>query len=373
MRESIRRIQALMYKEFCQIVRDKSTVLIGIVLPLVLITLVASGMSLDVTDVPIAVVLEDSSPLARDAVSFLEGSAYFDPRYVTSMQEAEQLMSAQQADGIVCIPSDFSSRVARGNARLQVILNGVNTTTATTVRGYLTAGLQGWMQSYGQRTGVSGTAGSISVVGRQWFNDANSSTYLFVPGLIVIVMTLVGVFLTALVMAREWERGTLESLFVTPMRPMELLISKLVPYFLVASAGFVLCVLLAVFGYQLPFHGSCLALAICSAEYIIVSVCLGLTISSIVKKQFLACQLALFVSLLPTVMFSGFVFDLHSVPAAIRVVGHLLPATYYMEFVKTIFLAGNNWFLLARNGTILAAYALFFLALSLRLAQKRLS
>ena len=373
MKESARRVLALMYKEFCQITRDWSTMMIGIVLPLMMIVLIGSGMSLDVKNVPIAVVLEESTPLARDAVSFLDGSEYFDPHYVTSMREAEQLMSAQQADGIVRIPSDFSSGIARGNANVQVILNGVTTTTATAARGYLTSGLQSWMLSYAQSIGSSSSVGSVSVIGRQWFNDANSSTYLFVPGLIVIVMTLVGVFLTALVMAREWERGTLESMFVTPMKPIELIISKIVPYFLVASAGFVLCVILAVFGYDVPLKGSYLALAFCSAEYIIVAVCLGLTVSSIVKKQFLACQLALFISLLPTVMLSGFIFDLHSVPTGISIVGHLLPATYYMELVKTIFLAGNNWFLVARNGSVLALYALFFFVLSLRLAQKRLS
>lgn len=151
-------------------------------------------------------------------------------------------------------------------------------------------------------------------------------------------MTLVGVFLTALVMAREWERGTLESLFVTPVRPIELIVSKIIPYFLVASLGFLLCVSIAVLGYDVPLKGSWAVLAISSAEYIIVAVCLGLTISSIVKKQFLACQMALFISLLPTVMLSGFIFDLHSVPYIIRIVGHIIPATYYMELVKTSFL-----------------------------------
>lgn len=377
MKNSFFRIRSLIYKEFCQIVRDKSTFLIGIVLPMMLIVLIGSGMSLDVKNIPVAVVLEDSSPLARDSVSFLNGSEYFEPHYVTSMKEAEALVSSQQADSIIRIPSDFSADLYRGKASVQVILNGVNTTTATSAKGYITAGFQSWMQSYAEKMGVSsastGAKGGITIVSRQWFNDANSSTYLFIPGLIVIVMTLVGVFLTALVMAREWERGTLESLFVTPVRPIELIISKIIPYFLVASLGFLLCVSIAVFGYDVPLKGSWVALAISSAEYIIVAVCLGLTISSVVKKQFLACQMALFISLLPTVMLSGFIFDLHSVPYIIRIVGHIIPATYYMELVKTIFLAGNNWTLIIRNVAVLAGYATLFFLLSLRLAQKRLS
>lgn len=377
MKNSFFRIRSLIYKEFCQIVRDKSTFLIGIILPMMLIVLIGSGMSLDVKNIPVAVVLEDSFPLARDSVSFLNGSEYFEPHYVTSMKEAEALVSSQQADSIIRIPSDFSADLYRGKASVQVILNGVNTTTATSAKGYITAGFLLWMQSYAEKTGAStwstGAKGGITIVSRQWFNDANSSTYLFIPGLIVIVMTLVGVFLTALVMAREWERGTLESLFVTPVRPIELIVSKIIPYFLVASLGFLLCVSIAVLGYDVPLKGSWAVLAISSAEYIIVAVCLGLTISSIVKKQFLACQMALFISLLPTVMLSGFIFDLHSVPYIIRIVGHIIPATYYMELVKTIFLAGNNWTLIIRNGAVLAGYATLFFLLSLRLAQKRLS
>lgn len=377
MKDSFYRIKALIYKEFCQIIRDKSTFLIGIILPMALIVLIGSGMSLDVKNLPVAVVLEDRSPLARDAVSFLNGSEYFEPHYVASMKDAEALMTSRQVESIVRIPSDFSANFARGDANVQVILNGVNTTTATAARSYITAGFQLWMQSYKEKNGTFGTAsepkGGITVIGRQWFNDANSSTYLFIPGLIVIVMTLVGVFLTALVMAREWERGTLEALFITPVKPIELIISKIIPYFLIASVGFLLCVSIAVFGYNVPLKGSLTILAIISAEYIIVAVCLGLTISSIVKKQFLAAQIALFVSLLPTIMLSGFIFDLHSVPYVIRIVGHIIPATYYMELVKTIFLAGNNWTLIIRNGAALAGYAILFFLLSLRLTQKRLS
>lgn len=198
MKNSFFRIRSLIYKEFCQIVRDKSTFLIGIILPMMLIVLIGSGMSLDVKNIPVAVVLEDSSPLARDSVSFLNGSEYFEPHYVTSMKEAEALVSSQQADSIIRIPSDFSADLYRGKASVQVILNGVNTTTATSAKGYITAGFLLWMQSYAEKTGAStwstGAKGGITIVSRQWFNDANSSTYLFIPGLIVIVMSLVGVF-----------------------------------------------------------------------------------------------------------------------------------------------------------------------------------
>ena len=193
---------------------------------------------------------------------------------------------------------------------------------------------------------------------------------MFIPGLIVIVMTLVGVFLTSLVMAREWERGTLESLFVTPVRPLEIIAAKMIPYFCIALVGLVLCLVAAYYGYGVPMHGSLALILLSSIEYIFVAIGMGLTISSLTKNQFLACQMALVVSLLPTIMLSGFLFDLRSVPTAIAVIGHVLPATYYMELMKSLFLAGTTGPLVIKDCAILGAYAVFFVFLSLRVTKK---
>ncbi len=371
---SRKRMGALMGKEFTQIGRDSSTFLIGIILPLLLIILIGSGLSLDVKQLPIAIVLEDDSPLARDAVSFVNESDYFEPHYVPSMAAAEQLMDRRTIEAIVRVPADFATQVGRGHAEVQAILYGANATTAASARSYLSAGLASWQADYSARHAgaATGTRGGVTVVTRQWFNDANTSTYLFIPGLIVIVLTLVGVFLTALVMAREWERGTLESLFVTPAQSLEIIIAKIIPYSCIAGIGFTLCVLTAIYGYDVPLLGSIPVLALASGIYIIVAVCMGLTISAVVRSQFLACQMALFIGLLPTVMLSGFIFDLHSVPAVVNIIGHVMPATYYMELIKTLFLAGDNPYLAVRNTCVLAGYAVVFLLLSLRLTRKKL-
>lgn len=185
-------------------------------------------------------------------------------------------------------------------------------------------------------------------------------------------MTLVGLFLTTMVMAREWERGTLEALFITPVRPIEILLSKMIPYFGIAAIGFWLCMAAARYLYGVPVHGSFLMILLGSVIYLIVTLGMGLTISSVIKNQFFACQVSMLVSTLPTVMLSGFIFDLRSAPAVVYAVGHVLPATYYMELLKSLFLAGNDWALIRENCLILGGYAVFFTGLSCVVTKKRL-
>jgi len=185
-------------------------------------------------------------------------------------------------------------------------------------------------------------------------------------------MTLVGAFLTAMVMAREWERGTLEALFVSPVRPTEILLAKIVPYFLVGMLGLGMCLVAARFLFQVPMFGSFLIVLGSSMLYMLVALGLGLVISSSVKNQFLASQIALISSFMPALMLSGFLFDLRNVPTVIYLVGQLLPATYFMELIRTLFLAGNVWPLILKNSAILAAYAVLLLGLARFVTRKSL-
>ena len=371
MDDFLRRLTALIKKEYKQIVRDQSSFIIGVVIPIMMILLVGYGMSLDVKDVPVAVVMQDPSPTVQDMFSFMDGSSYFNPRYVTTYHEGVSLMDDRKVDALVVVPPDFTESLRKGGGHVQIILWGVDPTTAKTAQGYMEAGLAAWQQahmreyttSYGTRLGM------ISVSARQWYNDANASTWFFVPGLI---MTMVGVFLTTMVMAREWGRGTLESLFVTPVKPLEIVLSKWIPYFFVSMGGFALCMIAARYLFYVPIRGSVLIIILASMIYLLTTLGLGLTISSLLKDQFIACQIALLVSLLPTVMLSGFIFDLKSTPEFINAVGHIMPATYYMELLKTLFLVGNNWGMIVKNCTILIAYGLFFFGLSVVVTKKRL-
>lgn len=364
------RLTAMTNKEFHQLMRDNSSILIGIFLPIILIFIIGYGVSLDVKKVPIATVLEDTSPTVHEVLSFLNGSEYFAPIYVTSMHEAKELMDNRDVDAIIRIPSDFSKNLYTCGSSMQLILYGVDSTTATTVKGYVEGSVKQWEALNKARFINGSTAGIITVENRMWFNDANSSIWYFIPGLIVLIITIVGVFLTSLVMAREWERGTLESLFISPVKPLEILLSKMIPYFCIAMIGLAFCLIAARFLFKVPIHGSLTLIILSSMLYLLATLGMGLTISSITKNQFLASQIALVVSFLPAMMLTGFLFDLRSVPFFIRSVGQILPATYYLQLLKSLFLAGNNWNLIFKNCFILFAYAVFFVSAALKVTKK---
>ena len=364
------RLTAMTNKEFHQLMRDNSSILIGIFLPIILIFIIGYGVSLDVKKVPIATVLEDTSPTVHEVLSFLNGSEYFAPIYVTSMHEAKELMDNRDVDAIIRIPSDFSKNLYTRGSSMQLILYGVDSTTATTVKGYVEGSVKQWEALNKARFINGSTAGIITVENRMWFNDANSSIWYFIPGLIVLIITIVGVFLTSLVMAREWERGTLESLFISPVKPLEILLSKMIPYFCIAMIGLAFCLIAARFLFKVPIHGSLTLIILSSMLYLLATLGMGLTISSITKNQFLASQIALVVSFLPAMMLTGFLFDLRSVPFFIRSVGQILPATYYLQLLKSLFLAGNNWNLIFKNCFILFAYAVFFVSAALKVTKK---
>lgn len=371
-----RRLWALVRKELRQLLRDPGALGVGMGLPIILILLFGYGLSMDVRDAPVAVVLQDSSSTSQDLVAGLGGSPILRPLVVRSMAQAEQLLNAQQVDAIVQVPPDYAARVQAGQATTQLIVNGVDANRARLVMGYVQSALSQaalrQLDRSGMSAGVSRQMGQVVIEPRVWFNSANSSTWYLVPGLVVIIMTLVGAFLTALVMAREWERGTLESLFVTPVRPIEILLGKIIPYFGVGLIGLVLCMGAARWLFHVPVHGSLPILLGVSILYLLVALGMGLVISSITRSQFLASQLALLLSFLPALMLSGFLFDLRSVPVAVRVVGSLLPATYYVELLKNLFLAGNVWPVIFKNSAVLAGYATLFLLIALRFTRKQL-
>jgi ABC-2 type transport system permease protein len=217
------------------------------------------------------------------------------------------------------------------------------------------------------------SAGPVIVVDRMWFNDADDSHFFLVPGLIVLVMTIIGAFLTAMVIAREWERGTLEALFVTPMRPAEFLVSKLLPYFALGMIGFVLCILAGQFLFHVPLRGSLSLLFLASTVYLLVALGIGLLVSTLVKSQFLASQLAMMLTFLPAMMLSGFIYDLRSMPAFIRGITYALPARYAVRLLQTLYLAGDVRGVIWLNLSVLAAMAALLLAATRLATRKQLS
>lgn len=368
----VRRVRSLVRKETRQIIRDPSSIAIGVVLPLLLILLFGYGLSLDVRNVPLAVVLEDPSPEAMELVAGFQLSPYFAVSLLTSMRHAETLMQARQVDAILRLQGDFARHLHLGSATVQVLVHGTDANRARIIQSYAEGAVSQWVA----RRAASGreiASTGVVVQHRLWFNDARESRYFLVPGLIVLVMTLIGALLTAMVMAREWERGTLEALFVTPVRIDEILLGKTIPYFVLGMIGLGLCLLAARVLFQVPFRGTLWVLIGVSMLYLLVSLGIGLLISAGFKNQFMASQITLLVTFLPALMLSGFLFDLRSMPTLVRLLTYLLPARYYVTLLQTIFLAGNVWAIVVPHAAVLAAMAVGFLLLTRAVTHKKLA
>ena len=360
----LRRIRALVRKETYQVLRDPSSIAMGIVLPLILILLFGYGLSLDVKNVPLAVVVDESSDEAIGLIASFQLSPYFNPQISRSMVLAQQLLIEQKVDGIVRIPPDFVRQLNAGHADLQLIVHGGDANRARIIQSYVQGAVSVWMaQRTTQGERIENTP--VTLQTRMWFNEANDSTYFLVPGLIVLVMTLIGALLTAMVMAREWERGTIEALMVTPVRSDEILIGKTLPYFLLGMIGLAVCVVAAKFLFLVPLRGSLWVLLGASMLYVLVALGIGLLISSWVKNQLVASQLAMLVTFMPAFMLSGFMFDLRSMPSAVRLITYLLPARYYVALLQTVFLAGDVWSVIVPNTLVL-----FFMAIVLALSSR---
>ena len=341
-------------------------------MPVFLILLFGYGLSLDVKHVPLAIVLEAPSPDATDLAAGFELSPYFDCVMLTSMSEAQQLMLRREVDAIVRVRENFARDLSMGNAEVQILVHGTDANRARIIQGYTQAAVGQWgARRAAQARDVA--AGPVAVQQRLWFNEANESRYFLVPGLVVLIMTLIGALLTALVMAREWERGTLEALFVTPVRSDEILLGKTIPYFVLGMIGLALAIVAARFMFHVPLRGSISMLAAASMLYLLVALAIGLLISSVVKSQFVASQIAILATFLPAMMLSGFLFDLRSMPAAVRLITYALPARYYVALLQTIFLAGDVWPVIVPNSLVLAGMAVVLLSLARLATQKKLA
>ena len=368
-RFKLRRIRALVWKETHQVIRDPSSVAICVVLPLILILLFGYGLSLDVKNVPIAMVVEQPSAEAMELVAGFQLSPYFHPRLLRSMPPAQQQLLEHRVDGIVRIPEDFSRRVSAGDAEVQLIVHGGDANRARIIQGYVRGAVSAWSARRAAE-GQGAVSAPVNLQTRLWFNEADNSSYFLVPGLVVLVMTLIGGLLTAMVMAREWERGTMEALLVTPVRSGEILLGKTLPYFLLALVGFALCVLSARFLFHVPLRGALWVLLGASMLYVLVALGIGLLISSWVKNQLVASQLTMLATFMPAFMLSGFLFDLRSTPLVVQLITYVLPARYYVALLQTVFLAGNVWSVIVPNTLALAAMAAA-LALGSRAAMRK--
>ena len=367
-----RRLRGLLRKEWLQILRDPSSIAIAFVLPAALLLLFGYGVSLDSRHVPIGIVIEQPGAEAASFAGAFRHSPYFEPRLYMTRQEAVAALRRHELDGIVVLPSDFAAR-AKGDraAPVQVIANGVNANSARLLSAYVQGVWSSWLTRELSARRIP-MAVPVDPRPRIWFNAELRSRNYLVPGLLVVNMTLVGALLTALVFAREWERGTLEALMVTPVTLREILLGKLLPYFVLGGGGTVLSVLMAVYLFQVPLRGSLWVLAVTSTLFLLAALGMGLLISIATRNQFVAGMVAIIATFLPAFLLSGFLFDIDSMPAPIQVITHLIAARYYVAILQTLFLAGNVWSVILPNAAALALMAAFFLGLSRRRLHKRI-
>ena len=366
------RLRGMIRKESLQILRDPSSIAIAFVMPVVLLLLFGYGVSLDARHIPLAMVVESADANTASLTGAFEHSGYFEPRAFASIQTAQAAFDQREVFAIVWLRNDFSRRLlTQGDAPIGVIVNGVDANQARITEGYIQGVWQAWLGNVAREQGVTLQV-PVVLEPRIWFNAAVRSRNFLVPGLIAVIMTLIGAMLTSMVVAREWERGTMEALMVTPVRIGEMAIGKLVPYFVLGMGGMLLSVAMAVWLFDVPLRGSFWVLTVASALFMLVAIGMGLLISVVAKNQFVAGQISIIVTFLPAFILSGFIFQISSMPEVIQWITHIVPARYYVAIVQSLFLAGNIWPVVLANSAALLVMMVFFFGLAWRKSQKRL-
>ncbi len=363
----LRKLRALIVKEFKQIVRDVSSYIVAVVLPLIFLLLFGYGITLDAGVMKIAVLNESGSAEALNLAINFSHSAHFKVVEARSRAEAGRMMSDSVLDAFIVIPTDFKARLEEGEAPIQVVVSGAEPNTANFIRAYSQGVIGNWQVT---RNGEF-VEPPIVTEPRYWFNPAATSHWYLVPGSITMVMTLIGAMLTALVIAREWERGTLEALYATPVTRMQILLGKLIPYYVLGLFSMSLCALAGVFLFGLPFHGSVGALFMLSTGFLLPTLGQGLFISVATREQLLAAQASLLTAFLPALMLSGFIFDINSMPTVLQWLTVVVPARYFNVSLQTVFLAGDLWSVFIPGMLyMLGLAAIFFTATYARLVKR---
>ena len=375
----LRRLFAVARKESLQILRDPRSLAIALLMPLMQMGLLGYGVSLDIRHVPLCVVDHEHSQLSRGIVGSLGGGGWFD--VVAAPTDDAGLRAALDRGtcaAAVVIPVDFSRRLAStGAAQLQAVFDATDVNTTNIALGYLqTAVAQDQAELQARRLAASGSAapsaGGADLQPATWYNETLDSRNFIIPGVVAVILALVGAQLTSLTVSREWERGTMEQLVSTPVTAFELMLGKLLPYFVVGFVDALICLGLAVLWFHVPMRGSLWTLFVATGMFSVVVLGIGYLISVRVRSQLGASQIALLVTMLPTTMLSGYTFPIDQMPPAIRAVTHVVYARYYVTLLRAIFLKGSGVLELWRPLAALAAFALLVGWLAASAFRKRL-
>ncbi len=376
---NLRRLKAIAKKEFIHVLRDPRSLMMGIGMPMILLFLFGYALTMDVERVPLAVWDQANSVESRELVSRFSGSRYFDLRITTdNYRMIEEAIDRRQALIALVIPPDFSRRLSRGEtAVVQAIVDGSDPNTATIALGYADATALVYSRQIAMeqllRAGTSlDRIPALDLIPRVWFNSDMTSRNFIFPGLIAVVMMIMGAILTSLCMAREWESGTMEQLIATPVTPLELIMGKLAPYFCIGILDLILCVGVGQFVFQVPLRGSLWLLTPLAMLFLFGALSFGILLSIITKSQLLASQLALVTTVLPAFLLSGFIFPIENMPFPIRVVTHIVTARYFVLILRGIYLKDVGLTLLWPEVLFLAGFGLIVTLLAVGKFRKRI-
>jgi len=359
---NIKRILAIIKKEFSQIKRDKRTIAIIIMLPIMELLLFGYAASTSVDHIPTAVLNNDIGSESRALLDNLSNSQYFDLNYhVTSMEDIKKYIDYGYAKAGFVIPQDFSEDIEKGKtAQIQLIVDGTDPTTAQTILSSAGGVFQSMSVEIIQETVGAAMSQPLDLMSRVWYNPDMSSINFNIPGLIGVILQTVTLMLTSFSIVRERERGTMEQLLVTPITNMELMIGKIIPYVIIGFVDIVLALALSVFWFRVPIAGSIILLLIFSTVFLFGALGVGLIISIISKSQLQAMQLSMFM-IMPNLLLSGYMFPREAMPKAIYGLSTVLPLTYFIKVLRGIILKGNGFIELYKEFVILVAFGMAFL------------
>lgn len=376
---NLNRLLAVAKKEIIQILRDSRSLAIVVLMPATLMLLFGYGVNLDLKGLPVYVFDRDGSQQSQDLLKHFQASQYFHiDRTVNDYRSITNALEDGSAKVAIVIPWNFSQRLSEGGpVEVQALVDATDDNTANVLIGYTQAVVQGysaevrtrWLTQRGQQIQLA----PIGVETRTWYNENLESSAFIIPGVLALVMSVIGAFLTSLTIAREWERGTMEQLISTPVSAMEIMLGKLAPYFVLGMFDVVVCAVIAICWFHVPFRGSFITLFISSAMFLIVVLSLGFFISVLAKNQFAASQIALLITFLPAFLLSGFLFSIEQMPAVLQWITRILPARYYVSVLKEIFLKGTPAAMLSADLIPLAVFTFVLALLATRAFHKRLT
>lgn len=361
------RLQAIIRKEFYHLIRDYRSLYLAFAIPLILIILFGYALNLDVNNVETVVIDHDKTELSRDFLSKLSASPYF--RIAAHLKETKKAVDYLDHDltaVVVIIPPGFMKDIrADRTASLQIIIDGSDPNFAGIIRGYLTAISEQYNQklllNFLNRQGLAKINPPVDGRIRVWFNEDLESRNFIIPGIIAIIIMIVGALLTSLVIAREYENGTMETIKSLPIRAGEFYLGKAAPYFLIALTDVLIAMIFGQILFGIVMKGNFWLMLTATSLYILVALSLGLFISNVTKSQMLANQMAILTTYLPSLLLSNFVFPIINMPAFLQYITYLVPARYYIDILTGIYLRNTG---LSHLWLSMAVLFLFFVVLS---------